>query len=58
MARKTSWLWWLLPIFLNIIGGVIGYFILKDKDPKMAKNLLLLGAALFALGLVFRGGLF
>jgi len=59
MAGKASWVWWLLPIFLSIIGGVIGYFILKDKDPKMAKNVLMLGAVLFVLGILLRSrGLF
>ena len=31
-------LWWvLLPIFLGIFGGIIGYFILKNDDYKLAK---------------------
>ncbi len=31
-------LWWvLLPIFLGIFGGIIGYFILKNDDIKLAK---------------------
>ncbi len=31
-------LWWvLLPIFLGVFGGVIGYFILKNDDHKLAK---------------------
>jgi type II secretory pathway component PulF len=31
-------LWWvLLPIFLGIFGGIIGYFILKNDDNKLAK---------------------
>jgi len=53
MSKETKWLWWLLPIFLNIIGGVIGYFMLKDKDPGMAKNILLLGVVLFLIMVVF-----
>lgn len=31
-------LWWvLLPIFFGIFGGIIGYFILKNDDHKLAK---------------------
>ena len=56
MAKETKWLWWLLPIFLNLIGGIIGYFMLKDKDPRMAKNILLLGAVLFVIWIVFGRG--
>ena len=42
---RSRW-WYLLPIFFKIIGGVIAYFILRDDDPKKAKNCLLLGIAL------------
>jgi len=48
-ARKRSSLWFLLPIFFNIIGGVIAYFIIKDDDPRKAKNCLLLGIILTAI---------
>ena len=46
--RKKSSLWFLLPIFFNVIGGVIAYFIIKDDDPSKAKNCLWLGIILFA----------
>jgi H+/Cl- antiporter ClcA len=37
-SDRTKSLWWiLLPIFLGIIGGVIGYFALKNEDMKLAK---------------------
>ncbi len=45
-VRKRSSLWFLLPIFFNVIGGVIAYFIIKDDDPHKAKNCLLLGIIL------------
>ena len=47
--RRRSSLWFLLPIFFNIIGGVIAYFIIKDDDPRKAKNCLLLGIILTAI---------
>jgi len=45
---RSRW-WYLLPIFFNIIGGVIAYFILRDDDPKKAKNCLWLGIVLIAI---------
>ncbi|MGI0040651.1 MAG: hypothetical protein ACRD94_01655 [Nitrosopumilaceae archaeon] len=45
-VRKRSSLWFLLPIFFNVIGGVIAYFIIKDDDLHKAKNCLLLGIIL------------
>jgi uncharacterized Tic20 family protein len=48
-VRRRSSLWFLLPIFFNVIGGVIAYFIIKDDDPRKAKNCLLLGIILTAI---------
>ena len=48
---KSRW-WYLLPIFFNVIGGVIAYFILRDDDPKKAKNCLLLGIALIVIKII------
>ncbi len=49
---KSNW-WFLLPIFMGIIGGVIAYFILRRDDPKKAKNCLLLGIILGIIGFAF-----
>ena len=35
--------WWLLPIFFSFIGGIIAWACVKDIDPRMAKNCLILG---------------
>src|SRR5437879_3852548 len=48
--KKPSKLWYLLPIFLNIIGGVIGYFVLKDRDRKFAERMLIVGAVMIVIG--------
>jgi hypothetical protein len=48
-VRRRSSLWFLLPILFNVIGGVIAYFIIKDDDPRKAKNCLLLGIILTAI---------
>ena len=45
-TKRRSGAWYLLPIFLSIIGGVIAYFVIKEDDPKKAKNCLYLGIAL------------
>jgi len=55
-TRKSRW-WYLLPIFLSVIGGIIAYLVLKDDDRALAKNCLYLGIILtatgFVIGLVF-----
>jgi len=51
-AEKPSKIWYLLPMFLGIIGGIPGYFLLKGKDEKMAKNVLYVGLGTFVLGII------
>ena len=50
--RTRSSLWFLLPIFFNVIGGVIAFFIIKEDDPKKAKNCLYLGIILAAIPII------
>jgi len=47
-ARERSRLWYVLPVVLSIIGGLIAFFILRHDDPEKAKNCLWLGIILFA----------
>jgi hypothetical protein len=57
-SNVPKWMW-LLPIVFALFGGVAGWAILRDRDPKGARNLLILGIAVtvvsaclpFALGL-------
>jgi len=45
--ERTRSLWWvILPVFLEIIGGVIAYFVLRRDDYKLAKFCLQLGIVL------------
>ena len=37
---RTNW-WYLIPIFLGLIGGIIAWFALKTFDRKFAKNCLM-----------------
>jgi len=50
--RKRSSFWFLLPIFFNVIGGTIAYFVIKEDDPKKAKNCLYLGIILAAIPII------
>lgn len=52
-AEKPSNWWYLLPILLGILGGIIGYIVIKVKDEKMAKNILYVGLGTFVLGIIF-----
>ena len=45
-VRKRTMVWYIVPLLLGIAGGIIGYLVVKDDDPKMAKNLLILGILL------------
>jgi uncharacterized membrane protein YeaQ/YmgE (transglycosylase-associated protein family) len=51
--KSRSNLWFLLPIFLGLIGGIIAFFVLRQDDPKKAKNCLYLGIILAIIGLMF-----
>ncbi len=45
-VKRRSSFWFLLPILFNVIGGVIAFFVIREDDPKKARNCLLLGIAL------------
>ena len=47
--RASAW-WYLLPIFLGFIGGIVMFFVLKDEDRGRAKGGLKLGIILTAIG--------
>ena len=50
--RKRSAAWYLLPIFLGFIGGIIGYFAVRHDDPRLAKRLLYVGIAMLVVGII------
>lgn len=39
-AERVSGAWWLLPIFLTWVGGLIAWAVTKARDPKKAKSML------------------
>jgi hypothetical protein len=57
-----SKVWYLLPIFFGIIGGLVMYFVLRNTDRKMAKRGVLLGVlmviapSVIGAGVIFFGG--
>jgi len=46
MAQQRSRWWYLVPLLLAIVGGVVAYFALRRDDPRLARNCLVLGIAL------------
>ena len=51
-AKQRGNAWFLLPIILGIVGGVIAFFVLRQDDPAKAKNCLYIGIALMLVGTV------
>ncbi|HEY7367663.1 MAG TPA: hypothetical protein VH562_04300 [Nitrosopumilaceae archaeon] len=55
--KRSNW-WFLVPILLGLIGGIIAFFVLKRDDPKKAKNCLYLGIGLFIIGVIINLAIF
>jgi archaellum component FlaF (FlaF/FlaG flagellin family) len=52
--KRPSKLYYLLPIFLGILGGVAAYLLVKDRDKKFAKKLLIVGIIMTVVFIVIR----
>ena len=52
---RSNW-WYLLPIFLGIIGGIIAYFAIRKDDLPKAKKCIYLGLILLAVGIIIDNG--
>jgi hypothetical protein len=42
-SRRVSGAWWLLPIFMGWLGGLIAWLVNKDIDPQRARQMLITG---------------
>ena len=49
---RPSAAWWLLPIFFGWAGGLISWVCIRERDPRMAKNNLILGIVLSVIPLI------
>ena len=49
---RPSSAWWLLPIFFGWVGGLISWVCIRERDPRMAKNNLILGIVLSVIPLI------
>ena len=49
--RTRSKAWYILPVFMGIIGGIIAYFAVKRDDPKLGNNCLKVGIVMFVINL-------
>ena len=50
--ENTSAAWWLMPIFLAWVGGLIAWAIVREKDKGKAKHLLFLGIGITVLWII------
>ena len=51
--RRVSGAWWLLPIFMGWLGGLIAWLVNRDADPRMARAMLITGIVVSVLLVVF-----
>lgn len=50
-VKSRSNAWYLLPILVGLIGGIIAYLILRRDDPAKAKKCLYIGAIFAVIGI-------
>lgn len=48
---RSRW-WYLLPIFIGLIGGIIAYFAIRRDDPQKAKRCLMAGIGLTLINVI------
>ncbi|KER05306.1 hypothetical protein AAA799E16_02057, partial [Marine Group I thaumarchaeote SCGC AAA799-E16] len=53
--KKKSNAWYLLPVFLGIIGGIIAYLVLRKSDSGKAKKCLVFGIGVSVFGIILIG---
>jgi cytochrome bd-type quinol oxidase subunit 1 len=48
----------LVPIVLSLIGGIIGYLVVRKKDRQLANRLLIVGIVIFVIAIIVEGLLY
>ena len=51
--KSRSNAWYLLPIFVGMIGGIIAYLVIRKDDPHKAKNCIYIGIIMMIIGIIF-----
>lgn len=54
MSNNPSKMWYLAPILFAFIGGIIGYYIIRGRDKKMAGNLVNVGIIMTVVNIFMR----
>lgn len=54
--RRRSWAWFLLPVFVDVIGGALAYWALRHDSPRLARDCLYVGITLTAVKAVTMAG--
>lgn len=52
VQKSSSVFWYLLPMALAIIGGVISFFVLRKSNPRKARNCLIIGAVIMTISII------
>jgi len=55
VTRSPSKAWYLLPIFLGVLGGTISWACLRKSHPAQARRTLVVGVGIFALFIIMIG---
>ena len=50
--KIRSRVWYLVPIFFGLIGGIIAYFAIRGDDPQKAKKCLYVGIIMMVIGII------
>lgn len=51
--NELSKVWYLIPIFFGLLGAIISYSLIKDKDRDMANNILVIGVFFLFINIIF-----
>ena len=53
LEDNPSKMWYLLPIFISWIGGIVMFFVLRKRNFPMARNGLIIGLLVTIIPIVF-----